>query len=332
MQQELYESFDRLLSDLDVPARIRHLNDGQTQDSLWQELQQSGFLDVMVPERLDGAGLGWRDAWAVMFVAGRHGLPQPVAQTIFARALLAHHAVPYPDSPITIALAAGLDPQGDLDSGPLPALGLASHALAQVDDHVLLLPLAQARLQQTSGWGGFDGRAIWPAQVVQAAKGVQAEDESLVHGLALGLAVALAGACDRVLAMTLQYANDRSQFGKPIGKFQAVQQQLAEMAELVYSARMASQIGCQSDGWQVAPHPAQVAKVQTSAVAGQVAAIAHAVHAAIGVTQEYDLQLYTRRLYEWARSGAGADYWSAKIGQAALKSDNLLDFMRQKVF
>ena len=62
-------------------------------------------------------------------------------------------------------------------------------------------------------------------------------------------------------------------------------------------------------------------------------ALAHAVHGAIGVTQEFDLQLYTRRLNEWAKAGGGAGYWSALLGQKVLATQgSALDFVRTELF
>ena len=87
MQQELLDSFDRLLTDVDLVPQIRALT--SCNDGLWGMLQDTGFLDVLVPQAQGGAGLGLRDAWGVLFAAGRHGLPIPIAQTVLARAILA---------------------------------------------------------------------------------------------------------------------------------------------------------------------------------------------------------------------------------------------------
>jgi hypothetical protein len=66
---------------------------------------------------------------------------------------------------------------------------------------------------------------------------------------------------------------------------------------------------------------------------GKIVAVSHAVHGAIGVTHEYDLQLYTRRLNEWARAGGGAMYWSQQLGKAILDSkQTTLDFCRTELF
>lgn len=332
MQNEIYQSLDKLLNGLAPPEKIRAANDTGSAQSLWQPLESSGFLDVLVTEEAGGSGLGWAQGWEVLFAAGRHGLPVPIGATVFSRALLASMGKRLPQGAMTASGFVQHGPSGVMLVRGLPAAKLASHALVQDYDTVYLLPMADAEVSDVGGKGCFDGTAAWPRSVVKQSAVGRASQAMVAHGLALALAVQIAGAADRVLQLTLTYANDRVQFGKPIGKFQAVQQQIAEMAELVYGARMASQIGCQCQGWQPRFEAARIAKAQTSAVAARVAAMAHAVHAAIGVTYEYDLQIYTRRLYEWARLGGGADYWAQQIGQTALAESNLLDFMRAKVF
>jgi alkylation response protein AidB-like acyl-CoA dehydrogenase len=151
--------------------------------------------------------------------------------------------------------------------------------------------------------------------------------------MALSLAVLIAGAADRVFEMTLGWANQREQFGKPIGRFQALQQQISEVAEQVFGARMAAEMACRSTAWQPAPALVALAKAQTSQAVARVVAVAHAVHGAIGVTKEFDLQLYTRRLNEWARAGGGAGYWSGILGQQVLGAkSSALDFVRTELF
>ena len=126
----------------------------------------------------------------------------------------------------------------------------------------------------------------------------------------------MAGALQRLLAMTLRYANERAQFGKPIGRFQAVQQQLAVLAEQAFAARMAAEIGCAEAAVQPQRLRAAVAKARAAEAAEKAVAIAHAVHGAIGVTAEYDLQLLTRRLQEWRGDHGSASYWHAELGRA----------------
>jgi acyl-CoA dehydrogenase len=130
----------------------------------------------------------------------------------------------------------------------------------------------------------------------------------------------LAGALGAVFERTLAHANERQQFGRAIGKFQAIQHQLSVMAEEVFAARMAAQIGCWADGAgdPLVPDRLRVAtaKARCSEAALQVASLAHAIHGAIGFTREFDLQLFTRRLHAWRQAAGGESYWQRVLGQA----------------
>ena len=129
----------------------------------------------------------------------------------------------------------------------------------------------------------------------------------------------IAGALGQVFEMSLAHCNVREQFGRPLGRFQAVQHQLAVMAEQVAAASIAAEAAFQGGGAQVpALWPAAMAKARASEAAAEVAALAHAVHGAIGITAEYDLQLYTRRLHEWRTTHGSEDHWHRRLGQAVL--------------
>lgn len=145
------------------------------------------------------------------------------------------------------------------------------------------------------------------------------------------LAAAIAGAADKVLAMTVEYANGRIQFGKPIGRQQAVQQQLALMAEQVVAVRLAVDLAADGD-WPTA-ESAAFAKTVAATCAAQIANTAHAVHGAIGISAEYDLQLFTRRMHAW-RLDAGGETYSARIIGRAMLADggNTLDWVRRSLF
>ena len=335
MQMELLDTFDRLLSETCSPVQIRQLENHEAPAAIWSSLESSGFLDILVPESAGGAGLGWQDAWGVLFAAGRHAVPYPMAQTLFARACLAGIDQDAPTGPIALATAVSHSGDGVLTARLVQGGLLASHVLLQDHDTTYLLPVDQATQESVGGQGSFDAHLTWQGSVVTTSVIRGLPQETVSHGLALGLAVLIAGVSDRILEMTLTYANDRVQFGKPIGRLQAVQQQITEMAERVYGVRMATQLACQSQAdqvWLPSHNAAALAKSQASAAAVRMANVAHAVHGAIGVTHEYDLQIYTRRLYEWNRAGGGAKYWAARLGRAALDDSYLLDFMRKDLF
>ena len=176
------------------------------------------------------------------------------------------------------------------------------------------------------------GQFLVPGQVAEAmiarAAAALSPEDSLRIG-AVVAAAAIAGAGDRVLAMTIDYANQRVQFGKPIAKQQAVQQQLAVMAEHVVMARIAGQIGC-AHGLMPPLEIAAIAKQGASRAAVPIAAIAHAVHGAIGISEAHDLSLYTRRLHQWRSIHGSESYWAEQLGRARLTSPILTttDYIR----
>lgn len=165
-----------------------------------------------------------------------------------------------------------------------------------------------------------------PVVEAMAQRAVDAPDRPLLAVLA---AVEMAGIGERLLAMSLDHTNARSQFGKPIGRFQAVQQQLAVMAEQVVLMRIAGQAACRHG--LDAPEPAAaVAKSVASAAAPVIAGIAHAVHGAIGITAEFPLHRFTARLHALRMAHGSESYWNERFGAQRLgyAGGNSLDFVR----
>jgi acyl-CoA dehydrogenase len=114
------------------------------------------------------------------------------------------------------------------------------------------------------------------------------------------------------------------QFGKPIGKYQAIQQQLALMAGDVAAARLAA-LAAAADApcalQPVAPSAAfsiAAAKVRTGEAATRACGIAHQVHGAIGFTREHSLHFATRRLWAWREQFGSDAWWAQALGRAAI--------------
>jgi 3-oxocholest-4-en-26-oyl-CoA dehydrogenase beta subunit len=106
----------------------------------------------------------------------------------------------------------------------------------------------------------------------------------------------MVGGARRALEMSLQFANERKAFGKPIGAFQAIQHRFADMVTDVDSAQLITYEAL----WRLAQGAdagldASVAKAWASDACRRVLLSAHQVHGAIGFTEEHDLQLFTRR-------------------------------------
>lgn len=146
--------------------------------------------------------------------------------------------------------------------------------------------------------------------------------------LAVMAACEIAGGGERLLEMSLAHAGQRRQFGKPLASFQAIQQQLAVLAEQVVLVRIAAQSGC-AGGLDVAPERAAVAKHTASAAVPVMTGIAHAVHGAIGITAEFPLARVTGRLHALRMAHGSEGWWAGVLGSARLEAGgDSLDFVR----
>lgn len=320
---ELLQPFVRMLDDVAAPSVLRGMETGNATDGLWGAIQESGVLDLLVPEDIGGLGLSLADAAPFISALGARGLQLPVSETIIARGLIASSDAEPPEG--RIALASGLGAK-QICPGALAA----DWVFMDTGNALALVRAKTASLEPTGAAGALAARvSLDDAAPVLTLPRPQ-------HGLrpiaAITRALQIAGAADRVLEMSAAYVNERVQFGKPIGRQQALQQNLAIMAEDAVAARIAAQLGAAS-GMPPNLASAAVAKATASSVAPRIAATAHAVHGAIGISAEFDLQLLTRRLHEWRLADGAETYWSNVLGGARMGSDSgSVDFIRTGVF
>jgi acyl-CoA dehydrogenase len=312
---EFAAALENLLADVCTPAAVRQVEQGGAFEPLWQPLQDAGFADAMLPEPAGGAALSLREAGALWFTLGRHAYPLPLGLTQWLRASAHAGGVALPLGPLTMAAAASQDAQGLLGCRSVPA-GRVAHGVAVELQHGCWkwLEAAAAVSRQPSGIHG-DLHAHWHGPAAPNLQWASRSASGLEWG-ALITAVHMAGALERVLELTLAFCEQRVQFGKPISKYQAVQHQLAVLAEEAAAARMAVEMACADEQ----PHPLRVAmaKARCGEAAAVVAPMAHALHGAIGVTAEFELQRYTRALHAWRNDFGAAPFWFDRIGLAAL--------------
>ncbi len=321
------EALDTLLRDHASPAAVRRIEAGGDPDGLWQGVAGAGFLELMSPEPAGGAALALHELYPIVELIGRHAVPLPLADAIAARALVAA-GTPLPDTPLALASHLSRDAQGALVLARVPLGDRAQHLLAADGEHLLLIDAQAADRQSEADPAG--GWARWRVMPGPGVRSVPGDGRHLLPMAAALHAALIAGAARRCLEMTLAHCNQREQFGKPLGKFQAVQQQLSEMAEHVAAAAIAAESAFRpGPGGGPQLLPCAMAKARASEAAVLVAATAHALHGAIGVTQEFDLQLYTRRLRAWRVAHGSEDHWHRVIGHAVLTDDRtVLDLVR----
>jgi len=132
--------------------------------------------------------------------------------------------------------------------------------------------------------------------------------------------VQTAGALETILSLCVAYAGERVAFERPIGKFQAVQQNLARLAGEVAAALAVS--GSAADAIAQAGSfdeavflEAAAAKIRSAEAAAEGSAIAHQVFGAIGFTQEHVLHRFTLRMLSWRDDFGNESYWAAELGR-----------------
>jgi alkylation response protein AidB-like acyl-CoA dehydrogenase len=275
--------------------------------------------------------------------AGRAAVPLPLAESFLAGWLLEGAGLEVPEGPLTVAPVAPADALfieqaagGWILNGnaTIPWGAQAGHiavvaeAEAEAGDQVALVEVGRTRTTGGQNLAGeprdaviFDN-IVLPADDVRPA-GNQVSRAGLFRLGALARSVQIAGALDAVLAMTLAYVGDRVQFGRPLAKFQAVQQQLAVLAGQVAAAGRAAD-------WAVAAAEAAeagegaeaiaAAKARAGEAAGVAAEICHQLHGAIGFTREYSLQHLSRRLWAWRDEFGPEVVWQRELGRLAAKS------------
>ena len=299
--------------------------------TLWEQIAESGFADALVPEAAGGAGLVLRDAYALWELNGRHALPVPLAETMLIRGCLASAgatagATDLPEGPIAMAPRAKRS-GGQLLATAVRCARVSRWVAVEISGETRLLPTDAAT--QAPAVFPLDASLSWP-EAAWAAAPVVAGVGDLKTAQAAIYAAQLSGALMTCFERTLQFANERQQFGRPIGKFQIIQHELAQISEHAFAARMAAQIACESNTLTADPVRVAVGKARTSEAVVVVADFSHSIHGAIGFTEEFDLQLFTRRLHAWRQTAGSESYWHDVAGQALLAHGGLtLDLVRR---
>jgi acyl-CoA dehydrogenase len=299
---------------------------------VWSVLEETGLALAGVPEEAGGSGGALAEAAAVVRIAAAHAVPAPVAETaLLGGWLLAEAGFSVPSGQLTaLALDEGsLRRQGsgwvlDGRARRVPwARGAAALAVL-ADGHVALVSPQAAAVELGENLAGeprddvsFEGVSLADDDVRSAHNAIDAE-ALRVRG-ALARAIGLAGALEQILDLTVFYANERRQFGRPIGRFQAIQHSIALLAGEVAAARGAVDLAVERPEalW------VGIAKVRAGDAATQAAAIAHQVHGAIGYTEEHELHHLSRRLWAWRDEYGSEEEWAVRVGTIVASTDGL---------
>jgi 3-oxocholest-4-en-26-oyl-CoA dehydrogenase beta subunit len=346
-QRELAGLTRTILADKVTPERLRDTEAGgdRFDPGLWADLAGAGVLAAALPESLGGAGLGLLDQCSVLAEIGRAVAPVPyLASALLGAGAIARFGTPEqqrrwagpaargelmltaalseedgddPGTPAARAERAGdswlltgtktavpAGPRADLILVPAAtAHGVAVFLVAPGDPGVTMRP-QQMTDGDAAGYLELAGVELPSARVL--ATGAEISRWLVAHAT-VGLCAQQLGVLERALELTSEYAKSRTQFGRPIGSFQAVAQRLADAYIDVEGVRLTM--------WQAAWRLSEGLRCETeiatakfwAADAGhRVAHTAVHVHGGVGIDTDHPVHRYfvaAKRL-EFALGGA----------------------------
>lgn len=347
MREMLIENARRIFRDVCTAKAFEQAEAGALPPDVWTPVVASGIPDAAKSAGRGGPGTDLGDALALVREAGAHGVPAPIAETMMAELSLAAAGLPPRSGVGTVAVA---HPGDVLDvsnaggrwtvTGTLHRVPWARHCdylVAQADFAGKAITLVTPRpgtiepdrnfAHEPRDTVRFDGHVL-PPDAVSTLDNCLGRKNLRFLG-ALFRTAAMTGAISHLIDMAVTYAQDRRQFGRTIGQFQAVQHLLAIMASQVAAANAANDsipVHAASD----LPHfDIGAAKARVSEAAGIAAGIAHQVHGAIGFSHEHVLHRYTRRLWSWRDEFGSELEWAAWLGEivAGLGAQGLWPFL-----
>jgi acyl-CoA dehydrogenase len=325
------ESVERVFADALDHDAVARAETGVWPADLWAAVEGAGITRVLLDEERGGAGGDWLDVFEIARAAGRHAVPLPLVETILAASLLERAGLDVPDGPLGLACrGAALEKGARLERVPWGRF--ATHLVALVPAgaaaRVACWPRAGLALEEGRNLAleprdslTLDGTKSKVGDVEIAPNAVH------FHGALLRCGQ-MVGALERILDQSVQYASERVQFGRTIGSFQIIQQDLARLAGQVAEATVATEVAFRAAAEADASARGRIGAARDPAfeiacakiVAGEAAElgprIAHQIHGAIGFTYEHSLHFATRRLWAWRAEFGLAEEWAAELGSA----------------
>jgi alkylation response protein AidB-like acyl-CoA dehydrogenase len=326
-QQILKDTARKFFSGECPPVEVRRLMETDTalSSDLWLKMAGQGFTGIICPEDCGGMGLGWVELILLMEEAGYALLPGPFFSTVaFAAATIDTVASPDQKSRYLSPIAHGdarstvavLEENASWDLGQLKLsaagekltgtklfvtdAGVADFIVVVANSGVFVVDRKAPGLHIRPMKGMDHTRKVYSVQFNSTPAEKLDRPENLAKAFAVAttaLAAEMVGGMQRSLEITVAYAKTRKQFGKPIGIYQAVQHQCADMYLETESSRSAVYYAAWAldENTADADTAVSIAKMYASDAGRNVGNHSIQVHGGMGFTWENDVHLYYRR-------------------------------------
>lgn len=332
-------SAQRLFRDVaDIQAVLAAADDGW-KERLWNGIEETGLNVAALPEELDGAGIGLQGTLGILRAAGNFALSAPLAETMLSGWMLGAAGLAMPSGKIAFGPSSFSDrvvrESDGTVSGHMARLPFArecAHAALLADGaeglSVVLVALEGASIEPRTNlaYEPSDRVSLSAHRTLAVAPAPEgfSRDATLLIGAA-ARAMQIAGALEKMLAITTDYVTQRRAFERTLSKFQAVQHGVAQLAgeAAVSLSAAASAAEALEDllgrrrGFDDPELRLEIisAKIRAAGAARKGAAIAHQLHGAIGVTREHILHRLTLRALAWRDDYGNESEWAERLGK-----------------
>ncbi|TDC97619.1 acyl-CoA dehydrogenase family protein [Actinomadura sp. 7K507] len=287
---------------------------------LWDTLRSVGLDRLTTPVERGGSGAGWPEAAALLRTAAFHGVPLPLAENdLLAGRLLQEADLPTDDA---LRTACVLDGEGTAHAVPWARAADRVTALLPADGawHVLDVPSSSVRIAHGTNLAGEprDDVRVSLDSAQATPVGAHVVEDFMLRG-ALARSLQMTGAMERTLRLSVDHAKTRTQFGRPLARFQAVQHLVADIAAEAALATAAADAAVRG---RPALFDVAVAKSAAANAAATIVRNAHQVHGAIGTTIEHPLHAFTLALTAWGSEFGSAHDWNERLMTTAVAADD----------
>ncbi|RHW38400.1 acyl-CoA dehydrogenase [Lysinibacillus yapensis] len=349
MKEMILEVVEKMFKKTVDKETVDLAENGHWAESVWQILKDNEILNVAVSESAGGAGGDIDDLLSLYQLVGKYAVPIPFTETTLSNYILESYQLAISNDSITYCL-----PQTSLVmnddqtiSGTLINVPWARHvkeilAFAHSSEGVfpVRLSLKEATIHPNTNLAGESRDTV----TFNQSKSLQVQstplsDDQLQDLNTIDTAAKnalMCGAIEKAFLLSVQFAKEREQFGRPIHRFQLVQQHLALLAgeQAIASSSLENMIAALLEGRE--QNEVAYTRIRLDEASRIVSTSAHQVHAAIGVTHEHSLHQYTRRLWSWREEGLTANHWKKVVANTLLTTpfDDLWSYLTdsEKIF
>lgn len=338
----LVETVERLLADVSTFEEVEHAEGSGWSTATWAALAEAGFSWVGVAESAGGSGGTLFDHAAILSAVGRFAASVPVAETgMIGGWLLGEVGIPLPSGPLSV-----VEKPGRLQEGRLQVDGIAAWArhadriVVAAGPTVYSLRPDQVQLHAGANLAGeARDRVVADIALADIEHGDIEHDSGHLDSWrpahdrgALSRVIMAAGALTAMAQLTIDYTNERRQFGKRVATFQAVQQHLVLATQSAVRAQMAADVAVRALAAGACSFEIAAARVVVDDAITVGTRAAHQAHGAMGVTREYPLHQLTRRLWSWRHEWGTTKQWRQRLGHsvAAAGADSMFDLVTSR--